>query len=130
MVAVAQMTTEMSTLVPACTAPGLVRGWFTDDNDSFVQELARLATKVNRGDAPQPLCPSLQALETMPSQHALAAKIYAQQSKTLLNDRDLTREDRTFMRQYPIWVRFVAQRHPLPPTIQVCISSIQDDAAD
>ena len=34
----------------------------------------------------------------MPSQHALVAKIYAQQSKTLLNDRDLTREDRAFMR--------------------------------
>ena len=33
----------------------------------------------------------------MPSQHALAAKIYAQQSKTLLNDRDLTREDWAFM---------------------------------
>ena len=56
------------------TAPGLVRGWFTDYNDGFQQELA---TKVNGGDAPNPLCPSLQALESMPSQHALVAKIYA-----------------------------------------------------
>ena len=81
--AVARMATEMTTLVPGFTAPGLVRGWFTDDNDAFEQELARLATKFNRGDAPRPLCPSLGALETMPSQHALVAKIYAQQSKTL-----------------------------------------------
>ena len=69
--AVARMATEMTTLVPGCTAPGLVRGWFTDDNDGFEQELARLATKVNGGDAPQALCP-------IPSQHALAANIYAQ----------------------------------------------------
>ena len=95
--AVACMATETTTLVPGCTALGLLRGWFTDDNNGFEQELARLTTKVNRGDAPQPSCPSLQALETMPSQHALAAKIYTQQSKTLLNDRDLTREDQAFM---------------------------------
>ena len=75
----------------ARTAPGLVQGRFTDDNDGFEQELARLATKVNGGDAPQPLCPSLQALEIMPSQHARAAKIYAQQSKTLLNETSLGR---------------------------------------
>ena len=65
--AVARMATEMTTLVPGCTALGLVRGWFTDDNDGFEQELARLATKFNGGDAPQPLCDSRQALETMPT---------------------------------------------------------------
>ena len=95
----APMATEMTTLTSGCTAPGLVQGWFTDDNDGFKQALARLATKVNRGDAPQPLCPSLQALETMP--HSMPSrprsKIYAQ-SKPLFNDRDLTREARAFMR--------------------------------
>ena len=76
--AVACMATEMSTLTPGCTAPGLIQGWFTDNNSGFEQALARLATKVNGGDTPQPLYPSLQALETMPSQHALAAKLYKQ----------------------------------------------------
>ena len=87
----------MTTLVLGCTAPGLVWGWFADDNDGVGQELARLATKVNGWDSTQPLCPSVKALETMPSHHAVAAKIYAQQSKTLLNVRDLTREDQAFM---------------------------------
>ena len=45
---VARMATKMNSLTPGCTAPMVVRGWFTDDNDGFEQELARLAGKVMR----------------------------------------------------------------------------------
>ena len=55
--------------------------------------LAKLADSVNSRDAPQPLCPSLAALETMPSQHALSAVLFSRRKDALLADGQLSDQD-------------------------------------
>ena len=95
--AVARMATRAGEYIPACTAPKLVRGWFNDDNDGFEQLLAKLADEVDGRDATNPLCPTLATLETMPSQNSLSNEMYKAQCKRLLNDQDLSREDRAWM---------------------------------
>ena len=86
----------------------------TIPHNTTVPGLARLGIKVNGRVAPQLLCPSLQALETMPSQHAFATKIHAQQSKMLLNDRHLPREDQAFMPIVPNFGQGCGSRVPPP----------------
>ena len=84
--AAAHMATEMTTLAPGCTAPGLVRGWFTDNNDGFEQELARLATK----SQPRGCSTTFMSLTPGSGHYALTACPCGQdlcsKSKTLLND--------------------------------------------
>ena len=76
------------------TAAQKVRAWFDDNNDRFERALAEVAEKVN-GDATNPLCPSLPALESMPSQNTLSKPIYALRRKELLLET-MTREDRAW----------------------------------
>ena len=72
----------------------MVRAWF-DNNSDFERMLAKLADSVNKEsrDAPQPLCPSLAALETMPDQHALSAVLFSRRKDALLADGRLSNED-------------------------------------
>ena len=72
-----------------------VRAWFDDDNDQFERALAKVAEKVNKGDAAKPICPSLPSLESMPSQKILSTPIYVQRRKELLQE-PMTREDRAW----------------------------------
>jgi hypothetical protein len=68
-------------------AAHVVRSWFTQDNEGFERQLAGLAEKVNvgaEGDAPDIICPSLAALEKMPTQHVLSERLYATRRKELL----------------------------------------------
>ena len=90
------MAAKAAVLVPSSTAPRMVTTWFTDDNDGFEQLLAKLASEVDGGDTPNPICPTLPALKTMPSQHDLSQRLYTRRNRTLLSDRRLSREDRAF----------------------------------
>ena len=74
-----------------------VRAWFDDSNDGFEEALAKLADKVNTGDAPHPVCPSLAALETMPGQSKLAEELYKQKRIDLMAE-PMTRQDRAWKR--------------------------------
>ena len=78
----------------------VVRSWFTQDKEGFERQLAKLAEKVNvveEGDAPEKvICPSLAALEKMPSQHILSERLYRTRREQLLNVPEQSDEVRAF----------------------------------
>lgn len=75
---------------PAAT---LVAAWISDGKGNIEQQRAALASSVNDqaqgdgGDAPNSLCPTLEAYETMPSQHRLSEAMYKGRQKELLERR-------------------------------------------
>ena len=77
-----------------------VREWFDNDAE-FKGQLERVAALVNleRGEgdaaAPHPLCPTLPALETMPSQKELSAPLYKKRRSSFSNGREATTPHKT-----------------------------------
>ena len=73
-----------------------VRSWFNTDK-TFERALKTCAEKVN-GDAPEPVCPSLPALETMPTEAKLSEKLYEERQQTLLRAELPHRADKAWER--------------------------------
>jgi len=76
-----------------------IRAWFNSSTD-FAHKLAHLAELVNddseERDTPNPICPSLQSIEKMPSQKALSEKLYRNNRTKLLDMDGMDQDERAW----------------------------------